>query len=155
MNDYISKNERELRAIPGVRYGYSWRYPESDYLRVPFPSQASGARLVTVHIKHSISAAHYLPNYDGSCSKMHGHTWKIEVWITGRRRIGGMVVDFRKVKDLLDRYDHTTLNTLVANPTAENLAVTLQDEIRDAAGTNVSRVKVRVWESEDTYAEVE
>ncbi|MEA3496518.1 MAG: 6-carboxytetrahydropterin synthase, partial [Bacteroidota bacterium] len=29
----------------------------------------------------TFSAAHKLPNYDGNCRRLHGHTWKAEIRI--------------------------------------------------------------------------
>ena len=45
------------------------------------------------------AAAHQLREFEGGCEKLHGHNWKIEVYICGER-LGkdGLLVDFRVVK---------------------------------------------------------
>lgn len=50
-------------------------------------------------------SAHFLSGYDGKCSNLHGHRWKIEVQAsetelqkTGQCR--GMVIDFGDLKKL-------------------------------------------------------
>jgi len=57
---------------------------------------------------------------------LHGHTWKVEVWLEGEvDPETGMVVDFGEVKYQIDLLDHTTLNWVLPveflPPTAENL----------------------------------
>lgn len=107
---------------------------------------------VKLYVKRKIAAAHFLPGYDGPCSRMHGHTWLIEVWLEGEVDLEtGMVVDFKRVKNRIDAFDHCVLNEQLPEdylpPTAENLAMFLLDYVPYA-------VRVRVWESEDAYAEV-
>jgi queuosine biosynthesis protein QueD len=101
----------------------------------------------TLYISRKIAAAHYLPEYEGNCSRMHGHTWKIEVWLHGEVQSDGMVVDFREVKDVIDELDHKCLNDVLPNPTSENLALYLLEKVPYCR-------QVRVWESDDAYAEV-
>ena len=104
------------------------------------------------YVKRRISAAHCLPNYDGPCRKLHGHTWLIEVWLEGTvSEKTGMLIDFRDVKSIIDSYDHLCLNDvfpLGRAPTAENFAWILYGLIPRCR-------KVRVWESEDAYAEMD
>ena len=102
-------------------------------------------------VRRCISAAHFLPDYPGPCKKIHGHTWEIHVWLEGEvNPRTGMLVDFKVVKDLIDTYDHQNLNDIFPDhhpPTAENFALALYGIIPHC-------VKVRVWESEDAYAEM-
>lgn len=82
------------------------------------------ARLKTTY---HFDAAHFLPNYDGPCHEMHGHRWELDVIIEGRvNSETGMVGDFKVLKHLINRLvidhmDHTTLNEIIPNPTAENI----------------------------------
>lgn len=58
-----------------------------------------------------VSAAHFLPNYDGKCSNLHGHDWRIGVLIEGGAGPEGMVMDFSLIKgEIKRRLDHTFLN---------------------------------------------
>ncbi len=79
-------------------------------------------------------ASHVLPNHDGKCSRLHGHSWRFIVKISGDTlaKSGaetGMVVDFSKisnhVKPLLDEnLDHHHLNATLEmkNPTCEKVS---------------------------------
>lgn len=107
---------------------------------------------VKLYLKRKIAASHYLPDYAGDCSKMHGHTWLVEVWLEGPvNPTTGMLVDFRLVKNIIDTCDHCTLNDVLPEeylpPTAEHLALYFLDTIPYA-------VKVRVWESDNCMVEV-
>jgi len=59
-----------------------------------------------------------------------------------------MVLDFRYIKNIIASLDHGLLNEKLANPTAELVAWWLLHKIPLAD-------KVRVWESDHSYAEVE
>ncbi len=100
----------------------------------------------------SFDSAHFLYGYEGKCSNIHGHRWKIEVTVGSKslQESGnqmGMIMDFsdlkREVKAIADHYDHALIfekNTLKSDtlsclkrdgfrlieipfrPTAENLS---------------------------------
>ena len=64
--------------------------------------------------------AHALHNYDGLCSNIHGHTYKLHVTVIGEPISDpsspkyGMVVDFgvlkNKIKEnLVDKFDHSLI----------------------------------------------
>ena len=65
------------------------------------------------------AAAHQLRGYRGGCENLHGHNWKIEVYLAGKE-LGedGLLIDFRVVKEatksVLDKLDHKFLNELDA-----------------------------------------
>ena len=104
-----------------------------------------------LHTEATISAAHHLPNYDGKCANVHGHTWKIEVDIDGSvDKKTGMIVDFSKIKSILDKLDHTDINTIIPNPTAENIVTYINSEIHNLGYFH--DVKVKVWESATSWA---
>lgn len=78
-----------------------------------------------------IEAAHFLPNVPSGhkCARMHGHSFRIEVHITGPPGSeSGWVMDFADLKaafqPLFDQLDHRCLNEIegLENPTSENLA---------------------------------
>jgi len=73
----------------------------------------------------TFSAAHFLPNYCGKCEHLHGHTYKLEVTAEGNPGEDGLIIDFnlfKKIikKEVLDQIDHTLLNDIIPNPSAEN-----------------------------------
>lgn len=76
-------------------------------------------------------AAHRLPNVGPGhkCSETHGHSFRIEVHLTGPVDPDkGWIVDFadidKAVHPLLDKLDHQYLNDIdgLSNPTSEHIA---------------------------------
>ena len=81
--------------------------------------------------KFTVEAAHRLPNVPEGhkCSRLHGHSFQIEVWVRGDVDPDtGWVMDFGNISDalapLFDQLDHHYLNDVegLSNPTSENLA---------------------------------
>lgn len=79
----------------------------------------------------TIEAAHRLPNLpaDHKCSRLHGHSFRIEIHISGPvQPHEGWVQDFADIgacfKPLFEQLDHHYLNEVegLENPTSENLA---------------------------------
>ena len=91
-----------------------------------------------------ISAAHQLKlNYESKCQNLHGHNWKVKVWLRSEKLDeNGMVMDFTHIKKkVVDTLDHKNLNEIVDfNPTAENLAA----YICELLGPTCFRVQI--WE---------
>ena len=111
-----------------------------------------------IKLIRSFSAAHRLPNYQGPCHDLHGHTWKAVFVLEGPVKQDGMVCDFKVVKKLLDGFlpDHQFLNDIVPNPTAENLAQYLFDTISaELKKQNLTLKTVEIWESDNAAAVVE
>ena len=110
----------------------------------------------------SFSAAHRLENFYGKCEALHGHNWKVEVFLLGDKLDeAGLLQDFGVVKartrELLEEIDHKYLNELPAfsqqNPSSENLAFFLYQRLSavlNRDGVRVSRVSV--WESDTSCA---
>jgi len=78
-----------------------------------------------------VAAAHRLDlNYPSKCQNVHGHAWKITIYC--RRESldeNGMVFDFSKIKETVNVLDHHFINDYVEQPTAENIAKWLCDQI--------------------------
>src|SRR6266511_3452212 len=68
---------------------------------------------------------HRLPDHEGLCRNVHGHSYKMSVEVTGELNANGMVVDFFElgeiVNPILDRYDHSFLCSENDKPMAEFL----------------------------------
>lgn len=108
-----------------------------------------------IKLIRSFSSAHHLPDYDGPCRDLHGHTWKAVFVIEGPIQPSGMVCDFKVVKKLLDEHlpDHKLLNDLLPNPTAELLAEHLFKTIgAELAGQNLKLKTLEIWESDNAAA---
>jgi 6-pyruvoyltetrahydropterin/6-carboxytetrahydropterin synthase len=111
-------------------------------------------------------AAHRLPEYPGKCCRLHGHNWKVEVTITGKQLDKlGMLVDFKDLKQEVNRVintlDHYYLNEVEPfqniNPTAENIAKYIYEEVSKSPALNntfrkIQVTLVKVWESPHSAA---
>lgn len=112
-----------------------------------------------IKTEHSFDAAHFLHGYEGKCSNIHGHRWRVIISVCkeqleqeGCKR--GMLTDFgdlkEDVKEAVDYFDHAliieqgTLKkktyealceegfriiNLPFRPTAENLAKYFYDKM--------------------------
>jgi 6-pyruvoyltetrahydropterin/6-carboxytetrahydropterin synthase len=62
--------------------------------------------LATIAKQFTFHAAHRLPNHDGQCRDLHGHTYTLEVSVTGPSKLPsgepdeGMVMDFGIIKEV-------------------------------------------------------
>ena len=68
----------------------------------------------TIRKKFEFEAAHVLSSsYSEECQQIHGHSYIVEVFISGPLNEDGMVIDFKKlneiVRPLLERWDHKVL----------------------------------------------
>ena len=108
------------------------------------------------------AAAHQLKMVAKKCENLHGHNWKIEVRVKGKKlNEAGVIIDFGEIKtflsEILTGLDHTFLNDhdffRNENPSSENVAFyiakELQKKIKDPS-MKVSRVTA--WESENASA---
>jgi len=62
----------------------------------------------------TFEASHVLPNHKGKCSNLHGHSWKLTVYVRGPvDEETGMVVDYGDIKSsiqpIIDDLDHAHL----------------------------------------------
>lgn len=98
--------------------------------------------------RFTFDAAHHLPWHAGACRKVHGHTYTLDVVVRGPLDVRGVVVDFADldaaVRLIVERLDHTDLNLLFENPTAELIAADVYSRLIDA-GLAVSEVVL--WET--------
>lgn len=99
-------------------------------------------------------AAHRLPNYQGKCANLHGHTWTLEVSAEGKRDpISGMVMDFSEMQTFLEpiiaRLDHGFLNDIIPLPTCENLLIAIGEML---SCNGFPWLALKLWESPDSFA---
>ena len=122
---------------------------------------------------------HRLPYHEGQCKNLHGHSYKLLVELSGSTDDNGMVIDYydvkKFIKPIIDELDHSFMvfendEELIAvlkklsskmivvgfESTAENICLYFLEKIRNTGlPENVDRLKVRVYETESTYAEEE
>lgn len=120
--------------------------------------------MITVTRRFEISYSHFLNGYCGDCSNLHGHNAIIEVTFApgaiDKNVYPGMVLDFKeinsKVGAVLDRFDHKHLNDVDLfagmNPTAENMATVIAQEIKAMPDIKADLVSVKVTETADSWA---
>ena len=122
---------------------------------------------ISVYREVQFSSAHRLRNYCGKCENIHGHNWRVRLFVT-RENLDeiGFVMDFKVLdkvlKKITDYLDHKDLNELeefkTVNPTAENIALFIfraaENEI-SGIDKEVRVLRVSVWESDKSCATVE
>lgn len=117
----------------------------------------------------TFDAAHMLPNHDGKCARLHGHTYVVEVMVEGALQTSGpaegMVVDFYHLSaiwknELEPMLDHRYLNDTIPGAwhptTAENISRCIANYFTYELALLRPPVRlyaVRVWETPTGYAE--
>ena len=79
----------------------------------------------------TFEAAHKLPlvPQDHKCFNLHGHSFRVRIYVEGNINEMGWVMDFADIKllcePIIDVLDHSYLNELegLDNPTSENIAI--------------------------------
>ena len=127
-----------------------------------------------IYKEASFDASHRLPHYQGKCAQLHGHRWRVEVWVEGEIDMTTKIlVDYNLIRSVVERFDHQVILdkddpmtacllqfqpviTTPGDPTSELLAQLIGEQIRDECvknGSNARVAKVRVWEAPNCYAE--
>ena len=124
----------------------------------------------TIFKEFAFAAAHHIPDHPGKCRHMHGHNYRIRVFIQADRLDSiGMVMDFSHIKamlkDVVGHFDHRVINDFppfdTQPPTAEVLSEFVYRGIeermdaqeREERGLRVA--KVEVWENRTSCATYE
>lgn len=79
------------------------------------------------------SACHFIPNHE-KCSRLHGHSYIVRLRLEGEIGDNGMIMDFvvlkRKLKEMIDEFDHAVLLP------ARSPVVAIDDDGEDVRVTN-------------------
>lgn len=123
----------------------------------------------------SFDASHRLLHYEGKCFRLHGHRWKVEVWISGDiSHDSKILVDYNTIRELVEQFDHQvilnredpmvealrpfqTVMTTPGDPTSELIALLLREALTmecSEEGREIRVDRIRVWESPTCYAEL-
>jgi 6-pyruvoyltetrahydropterin/6-carboxytetrahydropterin synthase len=79
----------------------------------------------------TFEAAHHLPQHDGKCRNVHGHSWVVTVTFEGKTLQPhgpqeGMLLDYYQIgqamRPIIEDLDHRNLNEYMSTPTSENMA---------------------------------
>jgi len=130
---------------------------------------------VGIYKEVQIDTSHRLLYYKGKCANLHGHRWRVEVWIEGEPDPSTQIlIDYSLIKQVIDKYDHQIiLNrddpmvpciqkfnpviTTPGDPTSELIASIIRDDLyavcRDL-GIKITITKIRIWESPTSCAEL-
>ena len=120
---------------------------------------------------------HRLPEHFGLCKNIHGHSYKMIVEFEGELDKNQMVIDYYDVEKfinpVIEKLDHSFMVTkddkivleflenmkskkvvVDFNSTAENICTYLLSEIKKfQLPSNITSIKVRVYETQFDYAE--
>ena len=108
-------------------------------------------KMMNISSRFSFDAAHFLPSYEGKCSSLHGHHWVVEVEIMGKVDPStGMILDFHVLKKIVEEevieiLDHTHLNRIIQNPTAENIVLWIWEKLKG----KLPLFLINLWETPD------
>jgi 6-pyruvoyltetrahydropterin/6-carboxytetrahydropterin synthase len=123
----------------------------------------------TLATEFTIDSAHYIKDYNGSCGRMHGHTYKIRVEAKSSKLYSSeycphsvMVADFRTLRwakqDVTKGgLDHCVLNEVLPpeyETTAEMIAKYIYDVTKKLLPSDV-QLKIGVSETPNSWVEYE
>ena len=120
--------------------------------------------MYTLSVSQYISAAHQLNDYDGPCSRIHGHNWKVQIDVRAHSLDNtGIAVDFNDLEkwlwQIIGPLDHQLINTVPPfdrlNPTAENLVQYIFTEMKKRLPSGVTLVRVSAWETDSCMVSYE
>jgi 6-pyruvoyltetrahydropterin/6-carboxytetrahydropterin synthase len=111
-----------------------------------------------VMVEAHFSASHQIKGYNGNCAKLHGHNWKVRVYVRSHELDTlGLVIDFRLLKkmlqEILSHFDHSLINEhpdfIQQNPTSENLARWIYGKMKEKLAEQTCHLyAVEIFESE-------
>lgn len=100
----------------------------------------------------SFNGAHNLKGYHGKCERLHGHTWTVQVTVKAPVGKDGIAFDFIRLKNIVDEnaiqvLDHTYLNDLIENPSAENIARWIWERLEGA----LPLFEIKIYETRTSF----
>ena len=123
--------------------------------------------MYTIRTEDSFAAAHYIKEYHGKCENLHGHNYKVRIYVSGSKLgKGGMLMDFavlkKILKSVLEELDHKNLNEIPyfadAEPSAEIIAEFVFNKVSEQlsayadAGGDAELSRVDVFETDKNLA---
>ena len=101
----------------------------------------------------------------GLCKNLHGHNYVLEVEVVGSISLhenagNGMVIDYSLLDEIIKRevispLDHTNLNDIIPNPTAEHILTVIIGWLSRHVifGSGPIRLhSIKLWETERSWA---
>jgi 6-pyruvoyltetrahydropterin/6-carboxytetrahydropterin synthase len=124
------------------------------------------SKRVLISKEFTFDSAHHLHCYEGKCQNLHGHTYRLQVIMSGQTDDRGITIDFSDVKRItklyvIDRLDHQYLNEVLPlmNTTAENMVVWIYEQIQAAlvkedTNPTIRLEEIRLWETPTSFAAI-
>jgi 6-pyruvoyltetrahydropterin/6-carboxytetrahydropterin synthase len=116
---------------------------------------------ITIAKRFCFEAAHKLPDelIYGKCSNLHGHSYKLIIEISGEIKPDGMIMNFGRLKDIVQRYvldlhDHSNLNDIYEIPTAEYMVLGIGETLLRHLPGDVNLKSITLYETESCYAKI-
>lgn len=138
--------------------------------------------MITVTKIFRFETGHAIDGYEGMCQYIHGHSYVLHVTVTANGAFDkpllppGFVIDFKKLKEivndkLVSKLDHALIlsknyvekhphlkqeqNLIVwpYEPSAENILYFIKTELQGAFSDSYDIVRLRLWETNDSFAE--
>ena len=127
--------------------------------------------------------AHAIEGYAGACKNIHGHSYELQVTVSGDDEPGGefipapgFIVDFKELKKMLldmvtNTFDHKLVlsgkylakhpeldkqeNLVIweAEPTAENMLIYIRGRLAEELPKNIRLAGLKLYETKDSFAE--
>jgi 6-pyruvoyltetrahydropterin/6-carboxytetrahydropterin synthase len=140
--------------------------------------------MITVTKIFRFEMGHAIDGYDGICKYIHGHSYVLHVTVTTREAGDqplpppGFVIDFKELKKIVNervisKLDHSlilseryvekypnikqepNLKIWPYEPSAENILYFIKTELQGSFSENYEIVRLRIWETSDSFAEWE
>ena len=117
--------------------------------------------MYTLHKSFTFEAAHHLPALGGNhkCMTVHGHNYRVQIEIQAPELAEpeGWIMDFGELSELWQHtvhhlLDHSLINNQVWQPTAENLARWIFEQLISHISEPARLVRVTVWENPECGA---
>lgn len=132
--------------------------------------------MITLTKKFEFEAAHRISNYEGLCREIHGHTYKLEVTISGPiDPATDMILDFKILKNIIktsviEQFDHALLlkdneenrklfeeytgkiTWMKTEPTAERMLQGMADTLMRLILPPVHLDSLLLYETSDSFA---
>lgn len=107
---------------------------------------------VLIAKEFTFDAAHKLLDYDGPCANLHGHTYRLQVILSGPVQKNGMVIDFVDLKKnvterVLSKLDHKFINKIIKQSTAENIAIWIWKRLEKY----LPLYEIKLWETPTSF----
>jgi 6-pyruvoyltetrahydropterin/6-carboxytetrahydropterin synthase len=124
----------------------------------------------------SFEAAHRISNYQGACSQIHGHSYKLQITVSAEMPgENDMILDFKILKELvqnhvLSYWDHSLMlkeNTenrqflnsypgkiywMTSEPTAERMLLHISQKLTPTLPDHVDLEEIVLFETETSFA---